>query len=73
MVGDAPGDLRAAKANGVLFFPVVPGAEEGSWSAFGAEAVARFFDGTYAGEYEAGLVERFERSLPEAPPWKERT
>jgi phosphoglycolate phosphatase-like HAD superfamily hydrolase len=71
MVGDAPGDLRAAKANGVLFFPVIPGAEEGSWSAFGAEAVVRFFDGTYAGEYEAELVARFERSLPETPPWEE--
>ena len=70
MVGDAPGDLRVAKANGVLFFPVIPGEEEDSWSAFGTEAVARFFDGTYAGEYEAELVERFERSLPETPPWE---
>jgi phosphoglycolate phosphatase-like HAD superfamily hydrolase len=71
MVGDAPGDLRAAKANGVFFFPVIPGSEEDSWSAFGTEAVVRFFDGTYAGEYEAELIARFERSLPEAPPWEE--
>src|SRR5215207_6813143 len=31
MVGDAPGDQKAAKSNGALFFPIVPGREEASW------------------------------------------
>ncbi len=28
MIGDAPGDLKAAKANNMLFYPINPGAEE---------------------------------------------
>ena len=31
MIGDAPGDHKAAKANGVLFYPILPGNEEYSW------------------------------------------
>src|SRR5204863_686747 len=31
MIGDAPGDFKAAKSNGALFFPIVPGHEEDSW------------------------------------------
>lgn len=31
MIGDAPGDLKAARGNGALFFPVNPGDEEESW------------------------------------------
>ena len=28
MIGDAPGDMRAAQANGACFYPINPGAEE---------------------------------------------
>jgi len=70
MVGDAPGDMRAARANDALFFPVRPGHEEESWRLFHDEALERFFAGTYAGEYEAWLVAEFEALLPETPPWK---
>ena len=31
MIGDAPGDLKAAKANNVLYFPINPGDEDASW------------------------------------------
>ena len=31
MIGDAPGDYKAAVANKCLFFPINPGAEEASW------------------------------------------
>ncbi len=34
MMGDAPGDMEAAKANGTLFFPINPGQEEKSWERF---------------------------------------
>ena len=34
MIGDAPGDYKAAKANNALFFPIIPGHEEGSWKLF---------------------------------------
>ncbi len=70
MIGDAPGDLAAARANGALFFPVNPGHEEESWERLNREAMARFFNHTYAGDYEAALIAEFERLLPEKPPWK---
>lgn len=69
MIGDAPGDLSAAKSNGVLFYPVNPGHEEESWERFFNEAVDRFFAGTYSGEYETKLINEFEKYLPEHPKW----
>ncbi len=70
MVGDAPGDLKAAQANGVLFYPIDPGLEDASWQRFYEEALPRFFSGTYAGEYMSERIRRFEALLPETPPWK---
>ncbi len=70
MIGDAPGDLRAAKANDALFYPIDPGDEEASWKRFHDEAMDRFFEGTYAGRYEQELIEEFDSHLPEKPPWK---
>ncbi len=70
MIGDAPGDFKAAQSNGALFYPIVPGNEETSWQRFQAEALERFFAGTYAGAYEAALVKEFDASLPEYPSWK---
>ena len=72
MIGDAPGDYKAAKANGALFYPITPGHEEGSWKRFHDEALHRFFSGEYAGEYEAALITEFDASLPEDPPWASR-
>lgn len=71
MIGDAPGDLKAAKTNGVLFFPVNPGYEEKSWDRFSKEALNKFFTGTYEGEYENSLIEEFQSFLPETPPWQQ--
>ncbi len=70
MIGDAPGDLKAARANNALFFPINPGHEEESWQRFYEEAVHRFLAGEYAGEYETTLITEFEKLLPEVPPWK---
>jgi phosphoglycolate phosphatase-like HAD superfamily hydrolase len=72
MIGDAPGDMRAAKANNALFYPINPGAEDASWKRFYEEAMCRFLEGTYAGEYEAALTAEFDTYLPEVPPWKKR-
>ena len=69
MVGDAPDDLRAAKANNALFYPVNPGDEDVSWRRFHNEAIDRFFRGQYAGAYEKKLIEEFDRRLPEKPTW----
>ncbi|RUL88200.1 HAD family hydrolase [Tautonia sociabilis] len=70
MVGDAPGDRKAAEANGVLFYPINPGAEDQSWQRFHDEALPRFFEGSYAGEYMASRIAEFEALLPERPPWE---
>jgi beta-phosphoglucomutase-like phosphatase (HAD superfamily) len=69
MIGDAPGDYSAARANGALFFPINPGAEEASWQRFFEEGIDRFLSGTFAGEYQRELLAAFERCLPERPPW----
>lgn len=70
MVGDADGDLKAARANNALFFPVNPGHEEASWEFFFNEAIDVFLAGKYAGDYEAKLIKDFMKYLPEVPPWK---
>ncbi|MCI0538609.1 MAG: HAD hydrolase-like protein [Verrucomicrobiales bacterium] len=69
MIGDAPGDYKAARANNALFYPVVPGQEEASWERLFNEALDRFFAGTYSGEYEAQLLKEFDACLPEKPSW----
>jgi phosphoglycolate phosphatase-like HAD superfamily hydrolase len=59
MIGDAPGDMEAARSNNALFFPVMPGSEEESWRRLREEALPRFFAGTFQGEYEDFLVREF--------------
>jgi len=73
MVGDAPGDMRAARANDALFYPINPGYEEASWHRFYEEAIHKFLQGAYAGGYEAELIEQFESLLPDTPPWRGST
>jgi len=70
MIGDALGDLTAARANGALFYPINPGHEEESWERFLREGIDRFFNHAYAGDYEASLIAEFEKFLPGKPPWK---
>jgi phosphoglycolate phosphatase-like HAD superfamily hydrolase len=70
MIGDAPGDYEAAKANAALFFPINPGAEETSWKRFHDEGIGRFLAGTFGGAYQESLLAEFDRYLPARPPWK---
>ena len=70
MIGDAEGDLKAGRANNTLFFPINPGHEEDSWQRFHDEAMDKFFQDKYAGDYEAKLIAEFLKFLPEKPPWK---
>lgn len=69
MMGDAPGDLKAARSNQALFYPIVPGHEEASWEKFLKEGMDRFLACNYSGAYEASLIREFEASLPEKPSW----
>lgn len=70
MIGDAYGDLKAARAVGALFYPVLPGREEWSWERFHEEALERFFVGTFSGSYQEQLMRELDEALPEAPPWR---
>lgn len=69
LIGDAPGDLDAARQVGACFFPIDPGQEEGSWARLVEEAYDRFLQGRYRGDYEDSLVDRFLSLLPETPSW----
>jgi len=70
MVGDAPGDMKAARANDALFYPVNPGNEIESWKRFHDEAFDKFINEEYAGKYEEKLIAEFDSYLPEKPPWE---
>jgi len=70
LIGDAPGDRDAAKAVDVLYYPINPGGEDKSWKRFHDEALGKFLDGTYEGDYEAALIAEFEKLLPEVAPWR---
>lgn len=63
MIGDAPGDLEAARSIDALFFPVIPGKEEASWIRLREEGLARFFAGTFKGEYKNALIGEFMTAL----------
>ncbi len=70
MIGDAPGDYKAAVANNTLFYPINPGDEDASWQRFHDEAIDKFLNGTFAGDYQKALLEEFDRYLPEKPSFK---
>ena len=68
IIGDAPSDFQAAREAGTLFFPIVPGKEEGSWQRFYQEGLDRFIRGTFAGAYAEKLTAEFHKQLPDKPP-----
>ncbi|HQE91358.1 MAG TPA: HAD family hydrolase [Anaerolineae bacterium] len=70
MIGDALGDLQAARDNHALFFPINPGHEDESWQRFYEEGMHKFLNATFTGDYEAGLIAEFEKFMPEIPPWE---
>ncbi|MGN1002947.1 MAG: HAD family hydrolase [Oscillospiraceae bacterium] len=63
MVGDAPGDARAAAENGAFFYPILAGHEEASWRRLREEALPRLFSGGYGEAYQAALLESFYKNL----------
>lgn len=66
MIGDAIGDLEAARNQGICFFPIIPGKEDESWKMFIAEGSARFFSRTFTGDYQERLTGLFLASLPDS-------
>ena len=68
-VGDAPGDYAAAQANGCLFYPIIPGAEEDSWKTLKNKAAQVFFTGHYKGTMMDERVDAFTAVLNAEPAW----
>jgi len=68
VVGDAMGDLDAARGSGAAFFPVIPGREEACWEELADRGLERFI----AGERSPSdrLLGDFLAALPATPPWK---
>ncbi len=69
MIGDAFGDLEAARAVGAWFFPILPGREEESWQRFLEEGLDRFLTGAFGGAYQQALVKELCAVLPEQFSW----
>ena len=63
MVGDAPGDLQAAKNNGVRFYPILVNKEGFSWERLVREAVPKLMNGEFDETYQNQLIEEFNDSL----------
>jgi phosphoglycolate phosphatase-like HAD superfamily hydrolase len=69
MVGDALGDLKAARSAGALFFPILPGKEDDSWKQFHDQVCEEFLAGKYTKESETRHLAEFEKVLPKVAPW----
>jgi phosphoglycolate phosphatase-like HAD superfamily hydrolase len=58
MVGDAPGDMEAAKENNIYFYPILAGKEEQSWA--GLEGVlGHLINGTFSIKIQEQLIQEF--------------
>ncbi len=65
MCGDAPGDMQAAKKNGVFYYPILVGHEKESWEEFISCAFNRLINNTYGGQYEKQKEADFLKNLGE--------
>lgn len=63
VLGDAPGDARAAADNGTLYYPILAGHEVRSWAQLRAKALPRLIGGTYDAAYQEELLMAFYRNL----------
>lgn len=59
MTGDAPGDLEAARANGVFYYPILVRHEGASWREFRETAVDKLTAGSYGGAYQQEKLDAF--------------
>ena len=60
MIGDAPGDQKAAEDNGVLYYPILVKKEKSSWERFLSEGLEKFLSGTYSGKYQEERINEFQ-------------
>lgn len=65
MIGDAPGDQKAAEDNRVLYYPILVKKEKSSWERFLSEGLEKFLSGTYSGKYQEERINEFQKNLSE--------
>lgn len=58
-LGDAKGDIDAAKENEIRFFPIIPGKETQSWKEFEEDGLPKLLSGTFSKEYQELLLKKF--------------
>ncbi len=63
MIGDAISDLKSAQDVGALFFPIIAGDEENSWKYLKEDAIERFYNNSYKGDYQDKLIDEFYMSF----------
>ena len=63
MVGDAPGDKKAALDNGVRFYPIIVEKEGFSWKRLKEEASVKLLNGEFDDNYQEQLIKEFEAAL----------
>lgn len=63
MIGDAPGDEKAAGINGILFFPVLVKRERESWEKFRTAVFPAFIRGECDAGMQDGWTEEFHSNL----------
>lgn len=63
MIGDSPGDLKAAEQNGVHFYPILVGQEAASWEALLETYSQLLSDEKWTKEVAAELADQFWKNL----------
>ncbi|MBO5281719.1 MAG: HAD hydrolase-like protein [Lachnospiraceae bacterium] len=63
MVGDAMGDLEAARENGVLFYPILAGKEAASWRELIGQGLPHLEQDSYAGVYQQQKIREFQENF----------
>ncbi|MEE1224833.1 MAG: HAD hydrolase-like protein [Clostridia bacterium] len=56
MIGDALGDLEAAKSVGALFYPIIPGSEDASWELLCDKYLDMFFKNEFNEKVQQKLI-----------------
>lgn len=63
MCGDAPGDMDAAKVNGVFYYPINVNFEKESWTEFIDVGFGKLLDGSFEGDYQSEKIDEFINNL----------
>ena len=69
IIGDSPGDLKAAKNINAHFFPIIPLNENDSWEFFLQKGYQFFLNGNFSRKFQISQINKFESILAKKPSW----